>query len=609
MSCFIRLAVAISSLTLLDSPRDVSATNACDSAIYCNDAILRAFQLSNLFNDSKTFVDLPLKFDPSFVFDMFDRLRPVTEEGLRAFLELFFLQTGSDIVEWRPADWTASPPLFANISDPALRMWASELNKVWLALGRKINPDVYANPQRHSILPVPHPFIVPGGRFREFYYWDTYWIVKGLLACNMSDTVMNTLLNFVDLVNRYGFVPNGGRVYYTKRSQPPLLSLMIWDYYQHTGNLSFVRYVFDALEREHDYWLLNKTVEIKIAEKSYRLAHYEAQSSVPRPESYKKDVMSAVGKSPAAAAALYRDIASAAESGWDFSTRWMAQSGENASEMNTIRTSKIIPVDLNSILSTVEMKLSLMAALIGETDKAHDYKLLSQERAQAIEDVMWNSTLHLWVDYDVELEQHVQAFYLSSVVPIASGVSTNQSRIDASIQKLQSLDVLSYAGGVPTSLIASHQQWDYPNTWPPLQWFTIVALEKAHRSELAFALAQKWIGTNYAAWKQTGHMYEKYNATREGAPGGGGEYNVQTGFGWTNGVVFYLLEHYGDRLRHSVPTVGSSTLPWWPIFLYVLAGVIGFAAFIGIGYKIYVDGKQKYKQRGRDKELLWGNSA
>lgn len=58
------------------------------------------------------------------------------------------------------------------------REWASAVHGLWALLVRENVADVAANPQRHSLLPRDHPVVVPGGRFRESYYWDTFWTVR-----------------------------------------------------------------------------------------------------------------------------------------------------------------------------------------------------------------------------------------------------------------------------------------------------------------------------------------------------------------------------------------------------------------------------------------------
>lgn len=90
-----------------------------------------------------------------------------------------------------------------------------------------IRSGFYFGVYRYSIIRRSLPFIIPGGRFRESYYWDSYWIVLGLLACDMEVTAQGLVRNLLDDVSTYGFVPNGGRIYYLNRSQPPLLSDMV----------------------------------------------------------------------------------------------------------------------------------------------------------------------------------------------------------------------------------------------------------------------------------------------------------------------------------------------------------------------------------------------
>ena len=50
---------------------------------------------------------------------------------------------------------------------------------------------------------------------------------------------------------------------------------------------------------------------------------------------------------------------------------------------------------------------------------------------------------------------------------------------------------------------------------------------------------------------------DQYNVDLIGAPGGGGEYDVQLGFGWTNGVALRFLNDFGDQLK--APSVTPET--------------------------------------------------
>ena len=177
--------------------------------VFCSGELLTTLQLANLSyfgggNDSKTFVDCPLKSDPELVVQAFHALspRPVSPDQLNAFAKTYFGAVGSDLKTWLPPDWAEIPPLLRNKSgllwtNTTLRNFTYALNHLWLDLGRAYDEDVYSNPQRHTLIPAPHPLIVPGGRFRESYYWDTYWIIQGLLVSNMSSTAQGIIDNFL----------------------------------------------------------------------------------------------------------------------------------------------------------------------------------------------------------------------------------------------------------------------------------------------------------------------------------------------------------------------------------------------------------------------------
>ena len=131
-------------------------------------------------------------------------------------------------------------------------LYRSSSADLWLQLGRRIIPSVADYQQRFSLLYQPFPMIVPGGRFLESYYWDSYWIVLGLIHSGMKETAAGVVLNLVHLADTFGFVPNGGRVYYVLpgRSQPPLLSSMVREVYAAAGNASFLVTSYGALSRE-----------------------------------------------------------------------------------------------------------------------------------------------------------------------------------------------------------------------------------------------------------------------------------------------------------------------------------------------------------------------
>ena len=307
---------------------------ACDSPVYCNNEMLSTIQLAHLFNDSKTFVDMPLSVPVEEVLLAFEELPTNPDNAtLVNFLQNYFLEAGSDLEEWIPSDWQSEPKQLIKIRSQSLQQWALSLNELWKQLGKQLNSSVYANPERHSLYPVPNPFIVPGGRFREFYYWDTYWIVNGLLACGMLETTQLTIENFYYFIDTLSYIPNGARVYYKERSQPPLFTQIIESYYQlllkqsdTTNAVMLLQNSVSRLEKEYNYWMQNKSITISKNGINYILNQYKANSNFPRPEGYADDVQTGIDaglSDPEASNILYQNIATAAESGWDFSTRFI----------------------------------------------------------------------------------------------------------------------------------------------------------------------------------------------------------------------------------------------------------------------------------------------
>ena len=247
--------------------------------------------MKKIYHDSKTFVDMKMKQLPNKTWEIFQELMnrtasdPSTEQ-LEEFLNENFESAGIEFEKWEPSDWIKHPKFLYSIKDSDYREWGKQLNDLWKFLGRKMKDDVRENQDLYSIIYVPHPVIVPGGRFREFYYWDSYWIIRGLLLSEMYTTVKGMLGNFFSIVESYGFIPNGGRIYYSKRSQPPLLIPMMKSYLDATNDVAFLKDNIDIMEKEFQYWITNHIISFEKDGKRYTLARYKDASSGPRPESY-----------------------------------------------------------------------------------------------------------------------------------------------------------------------------------------------------------------------------------------------------------------------------------------------------------------------------------
>ncbi|XP_012086663.1 trehalase isoform X2 [Jatropha curcas] len=513
--------------------------------------------------DPKLYVDLSLKFNLSTTEKAFDGL-PRNENGnvlvkdLEEFIATYFEDEGDDLVYYDPPDFVPEPDGFLpEVENLEVREWALKVHSLWKNLSRKISGEVLKQPELHTLLPLPEPMIVPGSRFREVYYWDSYWVIRGLLASKMYETAKSIVTNLISLVNKYGFALNGGRAYYTNRSEPPLLSAMVYEIYNRTGDMELAKAALPALLKEHEFWNSEMhKVTIQDAQGSnHILSRYYAKWNKPRPESSTIDKQFASKLlNVSEKQQFYREVASTAESGWDFSTRWM----RNPSEFTTLATTSVLPVDLNVFILKMELDIAFLAKETGEESLAENFLEASQARKRAINSIFWNEKMGQWLDYWLtgsttcqetwKASNQNQNAFASNFSPLWINLFNSDTTLVKTIMRSLQSSGLLCAAGIATSLKNSGQQWDFPNGWAPLQHMIVEGLVRSESQEarsLAEEIAKRWIRTNYIGYKKTGVMHEKYNVEKCGEFGGGGEYVPQTGFGWSNGVVLAFLEEFG----------------------------------------------------------------
>ncbi|KAL1493122.1 hypothetical protein ABEB36_011243 [Hypothenemus hampei] len=544
----------------------------CSSEIYCHGRLLDTIQMAKIYEDSKSFVDMKMKYSPNEIMAKFDlfmldyKERKPTREEVKQFVELNFDPVGQEFEDWVPQDWIPHPGFLNEIKDPELKNWGKKLNDIWKILGRKMKEEVKHHIDQYSIIWIPNPVIVPGGRFRELYYWDTYWILQGLLLSEMHHTVKGILENFLYIVEHYGHIPNGGRVYFLARSHPPLLIPMIKSFYDYTQDKNFIQQNILTMEREFEYWMANHTKTVHLDGKNYTLAVYGDKSRGPRPESYSEDVESGrLFKEESKKESYYSELKAAAESGWDFSSRWFITNATNKGNLTNIKTRSIVPVDLNAMIYWNAALLSEFNTLIGNDDKARYYNEIAQQWMIATTAVLWHEEIGSWLDYDLQNQVKRDYFYPTNIAPLWTGCynKTEKEKIVRSVLKYLQNKNIQYPGGVPSSVEHTGEQWDYPNAWPPLQHIMIVGLNNTGDEfavRLALELAESWVRSNYKAFKESDNMYEKYDSTVFGGGGGGGEYEVQLGFGWSNGVIMDLLHRYPDLTVDDPPLAASSSV-------------------------------------------------
>ncbi|WP_248515793.1 trehalase family glycosidase [Salinarchaeum laminariae] len=489
--------------------------------------LFRAVQHAELFDDPKQFVDAEPRVPVDLLLERYLAVSDGATFDLESFVDEHFRL---------PEPVAANPQL-----DPS-RTMDEHIEALWDPLTRSFEIDPTAGT---TLIPLPNPHVVPGGRFREMYYWDSYFTAEGLAACDRLELVEGMIDNVASLLERFEFVPLGNRVYYDSRSQVPLFYRMLRILERERGPGAVEPYV-DALRTEHEFWMDGADrIDASGAQsdRSHRRVvalpddtfgnRYWDDRARPRPESYWQDRTLASEVPTDDRPGLFRDLRAAAESGWDFSTRWLA----NPADLASIRTTDMLPVDLNSVLFGVESALSEWLPLIGEDDAAERYAAAATRRSELIEEYCWDDDASFYVDYCWTDARAADRVTLAGVAPLFTGAA-EQRRADAVAKRLEA--EFLHPGGLVTTLETSDEQWDAPNGWAPLQWMAVTGLRRYGHDDLADEIAERWVTLNRSAFEETGRMAEKYDVESVTTADDSGEYRLQYGFGWTNGIAAAL---------------------------------------------------------------------
>lgn len=482
-----------------------------------------AVQTSSVFEDSKTFVDTVPREEPAEILRRYRAQRAQSSFDLASFVRSHF-----QVPEQVASDYQT----------PRGRDVREHIDQLWEVLTRApIDEPVYS-----SRLPLPHRYVVPGGRFREIYYWDSYFTMVGLHESGRHDLIRNMVDNFAHLIDAYGHIPNGNRTYYLSRSQPPFFAAMV-ELEAAIDGREVLRKRLPQLRREYEYWmegaeqLAPNTAHRRVVrlQDGAVLNRYWDDRDTPREESYREDVATAQAATRPHAE-VYRNLRAAAESGWDFSSRWLG----DGSTLATIRTVEIIPVDLNSLLYQLESTLADACEVQRDRACVNDMTARAQRRRQAMLQYFWNDSAGAFTDYDWVNRKPLAHVTAATVYPLFFHVA-EPAHAAAVARTIRSSLLAPH--GLATTTVRTGQQWDAPNGWAPLQWLAIIGLRHYDEHALAGVIAQRWVAKNLQVYRDTGKLVEKYDVSGTGA-GGGGEYPLQDGFGWTNGVLRKLLALY-----------------------------------------------------------------
>jgi alpha,alpha-trehalase len=475
---------------------------------------------SGIFPDFKQFADAIPKGPPERILAAYRAEKPATKEALEQFVVAHF---------------DMEPPLpEAELPPPGLPL-EEHIRRLWRPLTKRAQKV----PAHSSLLPVPAPYVVPGGRFREMYYWDSYFTMLGLTA-DEGDLSAGIRENFEWLIRTYGHIPNANRSYYLSRSQPPFFFKVVesgpgdpprlW-----AGSLS-------ELKAEYAYWMQGED-QVKAGHAirnvvgmpdGSKLNRYWDERDTPRDEAYPNDAALAKrAKQPKPE--LFRNIRAAAESGWDFSSRWLA----DGKSLETIETTSIVAVDLNSLLYGLERAIQAGCERNKQAKCEKEFAGRADRRRAGMNRYLWNASAGEFDDYEWTTNKQRGVLSAATLYPLFVGAASDQqARAVAKVVRARLLG----AGGLLSTTNRTGQQWDAPNGWAPLQWIAFSGLQDYQQYQLADDVALRWITTVSRVYASSRRLMEKYDMVNPNRPGGGGEYALQDGFGWTNGVTMALME-------------------------------------------------------------------
>ncbi|MES0261039.1 alpha,alpha-trehalase [Citrobacter portucalensis] len=501
-------------------------------------------QTAKLFPDQKTFADAVPNSDPLMILADYRMQKNQSGFDLRHFVQVNFTL---------PKDGEKYVP-------PAGQSLREHIDGLWPVLTRSTtNAEKW-----DSLLPLPEPYVVPGGRFREIYYWDSYFTMLGLAESNHWDKVSDMVANFAYEIDSWGHIPNGNRTYYLSRSQPPFFAFMVELLAQHDGNDALKKYLPQML-KEYSYWMegvetlqpgqQNKRV-VKLDDGTILNRYWDERDS-PRPESWVEDIATAKSNPNRPATEIYRDLRSAAASGWDFSSRWM----DNPNQLGTLRTTSIVPVDLNALMYKMEKMIALASKASGDDAKAAQYDGFANARQKGIEKYLWNDKEGWYADYDLKSHKVRNQLTAAALFPlyVNAAAKDRASKVATATQAH-----LLQPGGLATTSVKSGQQWDAPNGWAPLQWVAASGLQNYGQDAAAMDVTWRFLTNVQHTYDREKKLVEKYDVSTAGTGGGGGEYPLQDGFGWTNGVTLKMLdlvcakEKPCDNVPASRPTPAST---------------------------------------------------
>ena len=351
---------------------------------------------------------------------------------------------------------------------------------------------------------LPYSFVAPNNALfkNDQFYWDSYFIILGLIESKKIALAKGMIDNFVYLYEKFRIIPARNTFYDIATSQPPFLTSMAMEVFSATQDKLWLKKIAKIAEQElKNYWMNEKGIEKHLV--CDGLSRYCDH--------------------------FVSHFVSEHQSGWDMTSRFNDHCLD------------YLPIDLNSLLFKYEKDLSEIYKILNDAQKSKKYLEQANKRKKNIFNLMWNNKKGFFFDYNYKTLKQSDFYSIAGFYPLWANLAskTQAEKVKNNLKKFE------YKGGIvntqKNNLSKKFKQWDYPNGWANQQWIVIKGLMNYGYKKDAKKLAQKWLNLNAEVFEKTGKFWEKYDVVKCDK-GKTGRYADQTGFGWTNAIFLKLVK-------------------------------------------------------------------
>lgn len=381
-----------------------------------------------------------------------------------------------------------------------------------------------------SLIGLPRPYTVPceEGMFNELYYWDTFFTNEGLIADGRVEMARDNTEDILFLIDRYGFMPNGNRLWYLSRSQPPFAALMVSRVFAATADTAWLAKAYPVLEKEYSFWHEQRSTPIGLNRYGGDADEKLVQEFIGTAGRRLDTDFRAKGWSEEELCRFGEHCVAECESGWDFNPRFSR------------RCEDYCPVDLNAILYGLETEMAQFSRIL---DKGENelWEIRASERKALMLKYFYDKEKNAFFDYDYVNGRRSEVI---SAAPFTLLFTRALDRAEAEAVRGMLTD-LEYPAGIAACADAPYEykyQWSFPNTWPPVNFMVVKGLDTYGYHEDARRIAGNWLAATSTLYRKTGKLWEKMTCTDGDVPEGT-EYDTPSMLGWTAGT-FVCFDEY-----------------------------------------------------------------